>query len=255
MASLRRKYQHLQVDNSKEPVSTAPVTEQAKPPEPVSDAPKPAEDIAKVESNPVEAAAKSELLKRVKETERAAEYAQQRAQQQPPPQQFAEPETPQMEDDPRERFEQAIAHLPERAKSWYRADPSWLMDPERAAHINYAHHVALRETGAEGSVEYFDRMESMLGVRNSSPQPEPQPSSVERPRSAPVRPRYAAPVSAPPSREPASVVTGHYVNERTPLTREELEVARASKISPEEYQKQKQKMLRLKATGVIQDGN
>jgi len=47
--------------------------------------------------------------------------------------------------------------------------------------------------------------------------------------------------------------TGRAVNERTPLTREELEVARASKISPEEYQKQKQKMLRLKVAGVIQD--
>jgi hypothetical protein len=256
MASLRKKYQHLQVDNSKEPVSTAPVTEQAKPPEPISDAPKPAEEIAKVESNPVEAAAKSELLKRVKETERAAEYAQQRAQQQPPPQQFAEPETPAMEDDPRTQFEAAIQHLPERAKSWYRKDPSWLLDPERAAHIQYVHHVAMREAGSEGTDEYYERMEDMLGVRNSSPQTEPaRPLPDERPRSAPVRPRYAAPVSAPPSRETASVATGRYVNERTALTREELEVARASKISPEEYQKQKQKMLRLKAAGVIQDGN
>src|SRR5262249_62118259 len=107
MASLRKKYQGLVVDNSKEPVSTAPVTEQAKPPEPVADAPQPAEVIAKIESNPVEDAAKSELLKRVREAERAAEFAQQRAQPQPP-QQFAEPEpqVPQM--DPAEQFEAAI---------------------------------------------------------------------------------------------------------------------------------------------------
>src|SRR5262245_39400845 len=175
---------------------------------------------------------------------------------QAPQQRFAEPEpeTPQM-DDPREQFEAVIQHLPERAKSWYRKDPSWLMDPERAAHINYAHHVAVRETGAEGSDEYFDRMESLLGlgVRNVAPQPDL--SQPERPRpSAPARPRYSgAPVSAPPTREAPSLSTGRASNERTPLTREELEIARASRISPEEYQKQKQKMLRLKASGVITD--
>jgi len=147
-----------------------------------------------------------------------------------------------------------IAHLPERAKGWYRKDPELLFNPERAAQLAYVHHVAARETGAEGSDEYFDRVESMMGLKNVSLSPELP--HLERPRtSAPVRPRYnAAPVSAPPSRETASMSTGRAVNERTPLTREELEIARASRISPEEYQKQKQKMLRLKAAGVIQDG-
>src|SRR5262245_61988508 len=257
MASLRKKYQGLVVDNSREPVATAPTEELAKPPEPVADAPQPAEVIAKTESNPVEDAAKSELLKRVREAERAAEFAaqQRQAQQQPPQQQFAEPEpeTPQMED-PLEQFEAVIQHLPDRAKAWFRKDPALLFNPERAAQLAYVHHVAARETGGENSDEYFDRVESMMGLRNVSVSPElPQP---ERPRpSAPVRPRYnGAPVSAPPTREAPSLSSGRTMNERTPLTREELEVARASRISPEEYQKQKQKMLRLKAAGVIQDG-
>src|SRR5262245_17741089 len=83
--------------------------------EPVADAPQPAEVIANTESNPVEDAAKSELLKRVREAERAAEFVKERAQQQPPQQRFAEPEpeTPQMED-PREQFAAAIQHLPDR---------------------------------------------------------------------------------------------------------------------------------------------
>src|SRR5262245_31844637 len=153
--------------------------------------------------------------------------------------------------DPREQFEAVIQQLPPRVQSWYRADPSWLTDPERAAHINYAHHVAVRETGAEGSDEYFDRMEHMLGLRHAEPLPEPRPL----PERTVSRPRYSgAPVSAPPTREAPSLSTGRASNERTPLTREELETARASKISPEEYQKQKQKMLRLKAAGVITDG-
>src|SRR5262245_8051376 len=269
MASLRKKYQGLVVDNSREPVATAPTEELAKPPEPVADAPQPAEVIAKTESNPVEDAAKSELLKRVREAERAAEFAQQQAQQQPPQEQFAEPEPETPPDhsrgqapmeDPREQFEQSLAHLPQRVRNWYRVDPQYL--EERAAQVQYAHHVIRRELGEEFTEPYYDRMDHALGVRNVAPQPDL--SQPERPRpSAPsdhsrgqaVRPRYnGAPVSAPPSRETASMSTGRAVNERTPLTREELEIARASRISPEEYQKQKQKMLRLKAAGVIQDG-
>src|SRR5262245_62010026 len=96
MASLRKKYQGLVVDNSREPVTTAPVTELAKPPEPVADAPVPLEE-AKTE-DPVEDAARHAIKQRLAEAERAAEFAQQRAQPQPPQERFAEAETPQMQD-------------------------------------------------------------------------------------------------------------------------------------------------------------
>src|SRR5262245_38522036 len=250
MASLRKKYQGLVVDNSREPVATAPTEELAKPPEPVADAPQPAEVMAKTESNPVEDAAKSELLKRVREAERAAEFAAQRqTQQQPPQEQFAEPEpeTPQM--DPREQFEAVIQHLPERAKGWYRQDPELLFNPERAAQLAYVHHVAARETGGEGSDEYFDRVECMMGLRNVSVSPEiPQPER-QRP-SAPVRPRYnGAPVSAPPTREVPSLSSGRTMNERTPLTRDEREIARVSRMTDQEYQQQKERIRQMRASG------
>src|SRR5262249_39259282 len=148
MASLRKKYQGLVVDNSREPVSTAPTEELAKPPGPVADTPQIPEEV-KTE-DPVEDAARHAIKQRLAEAERAAEFAQQRqAQQQPPHEQFAEPEpeTPQM--DPREQFEAVIQHLPERAKGWYRKDPDLLLNPERAAQLAYVHHVAARETGAE----------------------------------------------------------------------------------------------------------
>jgi len=243
MASLRKKYEGLVVDRSQEPVTTAPTTELAKPPEPIADTPQVPEPV-KTES-PVDTAAADALKARLAEAERAAEFAQQRAQQQTPQQQ-PEPETPRM-DDPREQFEALIQHLPNRAKAWYRADPSWLTDPERAAHINYAHHVAVRETGTEGSDEYFDRMEHMLGLRNVSVAPPPAP---ERPRPEPVRPRYAgAPVSAPPTREVPSLSSGRTVNDRTPLTRDEREIARASRMTDQEYQQQKAKIQRMKVAG------
>jgi len=44
------------------------------------------------------------------------------------------------------------------------------------------------------------------------------------------------------------------MSSRAPLTAAEAEVARSLGISTEEYQRQKQKMERLKAAGVIQDG-
>src|SRR5262245_29677572 len=152
MASLRKKYQSLVVDKSREPVTTAPTEELAKPPEPVADAPQVPEEV-KTES-PVEEAAKSAIKLRLEESQRAAEYAQQRVQQQPP--QHAEPETPQL--DAAAEFERCIADLPERAKGWYRGNPQFLLDPEQAARVNYCHHVAVRETGEAGTNNYFDRM-------------------------------------------------------------------------------------------------
>src|SRR5262249_22009171 len=109
MASLRKKYQGLVVDNSREPVTTAPTEELAEPPEPVADAPVPLEE-PKTE-DPVGDAANHAIKQRLAEAERAAEFVKERAQQPPPQQQFAEPEpeTPQMED-PREQFEAAIQH-------------------------------------------------------------------------------------------------------------------------------------------------
>src|SRR5262249_39017801 len=202
MASLRKKYQGLVVDNSREPVATAPTEELAKPPEPIADTPQIPEEV-KTES-PVDKAAADAIKQRLAEAERAAEFAQQReAQQQPSQQKFAEPEpeTSQMD------FEAVIQQLPPRVQGWYRADPSWLTDPERAAHLNYAHHVAVRETGAEGSDEYFDRMEHMLGLRHAEPLHEPRPL----PERKVSRPRYnsGARVSAPPStRTPSRSTAG-----------------------------------------------
>src|SRR5262245_30418853 len=113
MASLRKKYQGV-VDNSNEPVTTAPV-DTAKPP-PVAETPKPVEEI-KTEPSPVEEAAQNAIKQRVAEAERAQELAKTVS---PPQQQFAtEPPQQQPQMDPAAQFEQMISHLPERVRSWY----------------------------------------------------------------------------------------------------------------------------------------
>jgi hypothetical protein len=239
MASLRKQYQNLVVDNSDKPVTAAPV-QAAKLPEPVTDAPKPAEQ-PEPESNPVEEAAQSAIKQRILETERAAELVKQRP--------AAEPEVPQMED-PRAQFEGAIAHLPARVQGWYRGNPQFLTDPEHAAKINYVYHAAAREVGEADTDAHLDRMEHMLFPRQAAPQPEPAPSP-ERPR-APAPRQQGAPVSAPPSRESHSMSTGRPVG-RVSLSREEAELAKSLGITPQEYLDGKARMMREKAGGFHRD--
>src|SRR5262245_5586206 len=243
MASLRKKYQGI-VDNSNEPVTTAPIV--AAEPPPATDAPKPVEEI-KTEPSPVEEAAQNAVKQRLAEAERAQELAKTAS---PPQQQFASEPPQQQRMDPIEQFEQMISHLPERVRSWYRVGPEFL--DERAAQIQYAHHVVRRELGEEFTDPYYDRMEYALGLRHAAPQPEPRPLP-ERKASAPARQYSGAPVSAPPSRESHSMSTGRPVGD-TRLTAEQLELARTLGLTPEQYWKGLERMNREKAGGFHQDG-
>src|SRR6185437_10577452 len=85
----------------------------------------------------------------------------------------------------------------------------------------------------------------------------PVSAPAEPPRhSAPVRQqqRPGPPVSAPPTRDVPSLASGRPTTRRVPLTEVELQIAKNSGISPEEYQLQKEKMRAMQAAGVIQNG-
>src|SRR5262245_12859468 len=132
MASPRKKYS-AQVEertNKDAPVAAAPV--QAAEPPPVVDAPKPAEPL-EVEC-PVEEARRNALKQRLQEVERADQLNRQQLEQQRRLTQEAQ--------QPVDPIEQAIATAPERVKRWYRANPQFLVDPEKAAQLNYCHFVA-----------------------------------------------------------------------------------------------------------------
>jgi hypothetical protein len=60
-------------------------------------------------------------------------------------------------------------------------------------------------------------------------------------------------MSAPPSREPASMSTGRPASRRVPLTAEQLEMAKASGITAEEYERQLIRMNQMKAAGALDD--
>src|SRR5262245_43059945 len=200
MASLRKKYQAQIVSPERDdgpPVLSPPVTG-ANMPDLVE-----SEPIEQPEAkSPAEQAEKQEIQRRLEEMNRAEQMTREATQQQA---RFAEePQEPQQPQDP-------LAHLPPRVQRWYREHPELATDPERAAQVQYCHHVARRETGGEFTDPYFDRMEAMLFGTNGQVESRPTPQQANRapaqvsapprePMRAPPR-QYSAPVSAPPTRE------------------------------------------------------
>jgi hypothetical protein len=151
----------------------------------------------------------------------------------------------------------ADAQIPERAKNWLRQHPEYMIDPVKNARITKMHHVAEYQAGGTAySEDYFQRLEELLGMR-AKPSGNGQHVSTPSPHRQPAPSRQQAPspqVSAPPTREAPSMTTGRPANVRAPLMAEEHQLARALKLSPEEYAENKQKMIALKNAGVIQDG-
>jgi hypothetical protein len=267
MTSLRKKYQDYQdfqsPSNKSAPVVAATPVQAAEPP-PAAEPQKPLEEIQKPSA--ADEAAANAIQARIAEMDRAESLAQQQAANHP--RLAAEPQPPPQQ----QPIEQAIASLPKRAQGWYKSHPEYFTDPEGAARMQYAHWVVRRETGEEFTEKYFDRMESLLGFQQQPPaQTKTAPTQDNKvnghaPVSAPAEPprnptpvrqqqqRSGPPVSAPPTRDVPSLASGRPTTRRVPLTEVELQIAKNSGISPEEYQLQKEKMLQLQAAGVIQNG-
>ena len=249
MASIRKRY----ADRVDAPPVTAPPTGAAKLPDPVAD-PKPPEMPAT--ESPVDKAAKEAiaLQLRLKEMERAEQLNREAAQQPPP--QAAEPQQQQQP-----TLEDHIAHLPPRVQGWYRKHPEFATDPERAAQIQYCHHVAAREVGEQFTEPYFDRMEQMLNLAPRANGHDAQ-QRFERPPAPAAAPRYdppvrqqrsAVPMSAPVSRDSPSMATGRPQGGPVRLTPAQKEAAQFSGVSEAEYARQLVKMERMKASGEIDD--
>jgi hypothetical protein len=222
----------------------------AKLPDPVAE-PKPVEPM--VESSPAEEAARTALRQRLQEMERAETITRQAAQRpQPQPEFASEPPPPSVEEII------AGASIPDRAKNWLRQHPEYVADPAKNNTIIALHDVAKRQAGgSEFTDAYFERMEDLLGM-TPAPQPQlrPQPQPRHQPQPQPQpRPRTSvAPVSAPPTRDVPSMVTGRPTGGPMRLTDEEINLARTIGLSPERYAEEKRKMLQMKAAGTLQDG-
>jgi hypothetical protein len=147
MTSLRKKYSDFSdfqspSNKSAPAVASTPVT--AAEPPPAAEPQKPLEEIQKPSA--ADEAAANAIKARLAEMDKAESLAQQQAANHP---RLAAAEPQPQQQPPADRMEQAIAAMPERVKRWFRAHPEYLIEPEKAAHIQYCHHVAARETGEQ----------------------------------------------------------------------------------------------------------
>jgi hypothetical protein len=240
MSSPRKRFQGADAP----PVTTVPNETAAKLPDPVADA-RPPEQL-KTES-PADEAGKAALKQRLAEMERAEAITRQAIQE------------PQYAPEPQES--QPPPAMPARVEKWLAEHPQYL-DPNDSvaqAEIHLATVKCMRDGKTWDAPDFIDTIERHLGFApatngrtqdmriESRPSP---PASTPAPRAAPPRQSHA--VSAPPSRDPPSFATGRPQGGPVRLTAEEIEMARASGISPQEYAEQKKKMERMKQAGVIQ---
>jgi hypothetical protein len=239
MASFRKKH-------AEEPSVTTAPTGAAKLPEPVE--PKAAEPLAVENPDPVETAKKDAiaLQLRLKEMERA-ERLQQEAVQQPPPHAAEPPQQPQQ------------PAMPAHIEKWLAEHPEYMdpADPVAQAEIYTATLKCSRDGKSWDQPDFIPSLERHLGLRQQQQRPQPQPQQPQpQPRyEAPVRQQQRSPVpmSAPPTREVPSMASGRVPSRRVALTSEQLDAARFSGISPEEYERQLRKMEAMKAAGQLDD--
>jgi hypothetical protein len=202
---------------------TSPATTEAGPP--ATETPQPAEPFEG--PGPAEEAAKTAMQTRLAENERAFTFTP------PSPQgpQYTNEEQPQGPLTTEQIIE--ASGLPQRAQNWLREHPQYIRDPGKNATIIALHDTAKRQAGGEEwTPAYFEKMESLLGMRpEPEPRPQPRPQVNRNQRVQPQQYR-GAPTSAPPSREVPSMSSGRPVSYRVPLNADEREIALSTRPDP-----------------------
>jgi len=136
-------------------------------------------------------------------------------------------------------------NIPVSAKSWLKEHPEYVTNPRKNAQIQYLHHEVLDEGHQFGSAEYFESIETKLGMRRA---PEPEDDEDDAPPPPKKQPQRNHIVSAPVSRDTPSASGRRQENSET-LTRDEQEAARIAGVSNAEYAKQKKRIREMKANG------
>jgi hypothetical protein len=189
------------------------------------------------ESNPVADAERSAMRQRLRELENAEVIQRQASHPQMAQEEQANP------------IDALLANsgLPERAQDWLRAHPEFVTDARKNSALQH-HHWTCADECEPYSDKYYNKMESLLGLR-----PPAKPTRTVEP--APSRQQLPAGVSAPVSREPASWSSGRPLSESTlRLTQQEMDLAATIGITPQQYLEGKRRMMREKSAGLHDDG-
>jgi hypothetical protein len=188
-------------------------------------------------------AAGAAIRERLAEAERATRITPPNPQQAPQPAIEERPQQPTAEDII------SKSGLPERAQCWLREHSDYVTDPVKNQTLIALHSVAVRQSGAEWTDGYFARMDELLGHKQAPrPQPRPQANNNQRVQQQAHR---GAPLSAPPSREVMSMSSGRPLSYRSPLTKDEQEIALACRLpgqsaeaALQQYQHSKEQLTR-----------
>jgi hypothetical protein len=147
-------------------------------------------------------------------------------------------------------IEAQIAVLPQEAQAWLRAHPDYWADKAKNRKLSGLHGYLTDTKGiAPFSTEYFDRLESELGLRR-----EPAEPVVEKPAPAPPR---SVPYAAPVTRGAPDLSSGRSMPQRITLDPSEVEMAHLSyrelpKPEAERlYAQMKARLMKAKAAGEI----
>ena len=146
----------------------------------------------------------------------------------------------------------AMQAASERRQAWLESTPG---AKENREALGRFHHSALTGGLADGSPSYFDFMESQLAnlqqpAEAATHMVEEMQERVERSRTPEPSPRSSSALySAPVSRDIPDATGSRQSNRKITLTPQEVEMARVSNISIEEYGRQKLKLREMRASG------
>lgn len=137
-----------------------------------------------------------------------------------------------------ERVELIAAGVTPKSAAWFRAHPEYAHDPDLLEAAIGAHKLAVgRYKLVNESPEYFAFIEKTLGVGSTDARPQPTPLPTPTPGGGPLSAAAApAPRDVQPPAAPAS--RGNGSSRVVKLTRDQVEAARISGLTPEEYAKQ-----------------
>ena len=132
---------------------------------------------------------------------------------------------------PVDPVEALASQLSSRSAAWVRAHPDFARDPVKMQKMVAAHNLATADGIAPDTDEYFSAIETTLRIA-------PREDAADDPMSAAAKPtqRRAAPAAAPVSRSGAA--PGARPN-TIRLTRDEIEAAEISGMTPEQYARHK----------------
>jgi hypothetical protein len=141
----------------------------------------------------------------------------------------------------------AMANAEAHRQEWLNKTPG---ARDHIAKLGAFHHAALKAGLADTSPEYFQFLETQLAALKAAPPSPPQPTPQFQPPPAakPPKPLYGAPVSREVPTSNGSRPTG-----KVTLSPAEVEAARISGISAEEYAKEKLRYRNMLQSGEYRD--